>query len=105
MGWEIFLSKGETDDNQNNDFLPTRCAATSITDEVMSDLFYWTHFVCYRQFLVSDTFILVSSSSALMRACVRACVRACSACVRAVRACVRAFATPIRDEHLTGNQL
>ena len=42
----------------------------------MSDLFYWTHFVCYRQFLVSDTFILVSSSSARLRACVRACVRA-----------------------------
>ena len=49
--------------------------------------------MCYRQFLVSDTFILVSSSSAPMRACVRACVRACMrACVRAfVRACVRVY--------------
>ena len=31
--------------------------------------------MCYRQFLVSDTFILVSSSSARVRACLRACVR------------------------------
>ena len=33
--------------------------------------------MCYRQFLVWHTFILVSSSSARERACVRAYVRAC----------------------------
>ena len=35
MGWEIFLYKGETDDNHK--FLPEGCCI-SITDEVMSDL-------------------------------------------------------------------
>ena len=61
----------------------------SITDEVMSDLSdNWTHNRVLSSVL-SDTFILLSSSSVCMRA--RACVIVC-ACVRAfVRACVSNF--------------
>ena len=52
----------------------------SITDEVMSDLsdlFYWTHLVCYPTSVLSDTYILLSSSSAPVHA--RACAHAACA--------------------------
>ena len=48
----------------------------SITDEVMSDLsdlFYWTHIVCYRQFCQTHVYYCRQVQPQCMRARVRAC--------------------------------
>ena len=54
----------------------------SITDEVMSDLsdlFYWTHLVCYRQFCQTHVYYCRQVQPQCMRACARACARAACA--------------------------
>ena len=56
--------------------LPWGQCCISITDEVMSDLsdlFYWTHLVCYRQFCQTHVYYCRQVQPQCMRACVRAC--------------------------------
>ena len=56
--------------------LSWRQCCISITDEVMSDLsdlFYLTHLVCYRQFCQTHVYYCRQVQPQCMRACVRAC--------------------------------
>ena len=39
----------------------------------LSDLFYWTHLVCYRQFCQIHVYYCRQVQPQCMRACVRAC--------------------------------